>query len=193
MGSAERLRNTALDGAPQSGWVNVSQVKCGTVTPLICFSSLKVEKLREQKQLQTVLSCSQTEFRLELQQLHPQLLPPNTEQASSSPLCLGGGVWGGADLHLLADPAQRLRDASVNARFVPHRAAHPPAGGSHQFPRSRVLTGQGAAAVALATGPQVSLTTDHRPKATEACRCHSLRCYNYRFSRHNGIAVLVRT
>lgn len=63
-------------------------------------------------------------------------------------------VWGGSDLHLLANPAQRLGDAGVNARFVPHGAADAPARGSDQFPHSRVLTGQWAATVALATGPK---------------------------------------
>lgn len=64
-------------------------------------------------------------------------------------------MWGarGTDLHLSANPAERLRDAGVNAWFVPHRAADPPARGSDQFPRRSVLTGQRAAAVALATGP----------------------------------------
>lgn len=69
----------------------------------------------------------------------------------------GGGLP--TDLHLLADPAERLGDASVNTRFVPHGAADPPAGRSDQLPHRRVLTGQRTAAVALTTDTEESRDT----------------------------------
>ncbi len=55
------------------------------------------------------------------------------------------------DLHLLADPAERLCDASVNARLVPHSTANSPAGRSNQLPHRRVLAGQRTTAVPLRT------------------------------------------
>lgn len=107
-----------------------------------------------------VVSCSQTsEGRLEL--CSSCINSCDTKRSStvhflSSPelLALCAGISGGSDLHLMANPAQRLSDAGVNSRFIPHGTADAPARGSNQFPPRRVLTGQWAATVALATGPQ---------------------------------------
>lgn len=88
----------------------------------------------------------------------------------------GSGPGGGGrtscwctDLHLLADPAERLCDTSVNARLVPHRAADSPAGRSDQLPHGRVLAGQRAAAVALTTDANKQVRHSLRVASHWAC------------------------
>lgn len=110
----------------------------------------------------------------------------------------GSCPWGGGgtscwrtDLHLLADPAERLCDTSVNARLVPHRAADSPAGRSDQFPHGRVLAGQRAAAVALTTDANKQVRHSFRVSSHRA-RHRSYRASAVTWAAHDSFTLTKR-